>query len=93
MSHFLCSFKEKYYLCNIIKKLNDMEKIIDYQRTMVKQDLIDSIISTYKKISAPNVPVKYPQFMSDAVEDYYFELIKPYVSTAFDSWLTASIKF
>jgi hypothetical protein len=70
-----------------------MEKIIDYQRKMVKQDLIDSIISTYKKISAPNVPVKYPQFMSDAVEDYYFELIKPYVSTAFDGWLTTSIKF
>lgn len=45
-----------------------------------KLNLIDSLISSSKK-NDHNIPVIYPMFMSEAVDDFYFELNKNYTDT------------
>lgn len=57
-----------------------MKQLFDFQKQIMAQNLIDSIISSNKK-NDHNIPAIYPMFMSKAVDDYYFELNKNYSDT------------
>ena len=67
--------------------MNAMKQLFDFQKQIMTQNLIDSIISSSKK-NDHNIPVIYPMFMSKAVDDFYFKLNKNYTDTFKHNYIT-----